>query len=53
MSAERTEAAYDGYADDDREWWAPVIAPAAVSLLEWLDGLVRTDASLVDRRPLP
>ncbi len=48
MTAEPTEAAYDGYAADYREWWAPVIAPAAVSLLDRLDGLAETDATLVD-----
>ena len=51
MSAEPSEAAYDGYAADYREWWAPVIAPAAVSLLDrldGLDGLDGADATLVD-----
>ena len=48
MTAEPTEAAYDGYAADYREWWAPVIAPAAVGLLDRLDGLVDADATLVD-----
>ena len=48
MTAEATEAAYDGYAADYREWWAPVIAPAAVSLLDRLDGLVEDGATLVD-----
>ena len=44
------EAAYDRWADDYRDWWAPVIAPAAVSLLDRLDGLVPADrpATLVD-----
>lgn len=48
MTAEPTEAPYDGYVDDYRQWWAPVIAPAAVSILDRLDGLVRAEASLVD-----
>ena len=48
MTEGSTEAAYDGYADDYREWWAPVIAPAAVSLLDRMDGLVGADATLVD-----
>ena len=48
MTAEPTEAAYDGYAADYREWWAPVIAPAAVSLLDRLDRRVEADATLVD-----
>lgn len=48
MTGEPTEAAYDGYAADYREWWAPVIAPAAVALLDRLDGVVEADATLVD-----
>ncbi len=48
MTAESTEAAYDGYATDYREWWAPVIAPAAVSLLDRLDGMVGADATVLD-----
>ena len=48
MTAEPTEAAYDGYATDYREWWAPVIAPAAVSLLNRLTDLIEPDATLVD-----
>lgn len=45
-----SDAAYDGYASDYRDWWAPVIAPAAVRLLEGLDGLISADreATLVD-----
>jgi SAM-dependent methyltransferase len=44
------KAAYDRWAADYRDWWAPVIAPAAVRLLDRLDGLVPADrpASLVD-----
>ncbi|HSK93332.1 MAG TPA: class I SAM-dependent methyltransferase [Candidatus Angelobacter sp.] len=48
MTAEPAEAAYDGYAAEYRDWWAPVIAPAALSLLDRLDDLVGTDATLVD-----
>jgi SAM-dependent methyltransferase len=33
-----TEAAYDRFAADYRDWWAPVIAPAAIRLLDRLDG---------------
>ena len=40
------DALYDGFATDYREWWAPVIAPAAVSLLDRLTG------ELPDDRPL-
>jgi len=44
------EAAYDRWATDYRDFWAPVIAPAAVGLLDRLDGLVPADrpATLVD-----
>jgi SAM-dependent methyltransferase len=44
------EAAYDRFAADYRDWWAPVIAPSAVSLLDRLDGQVPADrpATLVD-----
>ena len=44
------EAAYDGYATDYRDWWAPVIAPAAVRLLDRLDGAVPAEshATIVD-----
>jgi SAM-dependent methyltransferase len=48
MTAEPIEAAYDGYAADYRDWWAPVIGPAAISLLDRLAGLVGADATLVD-----
>ncbi len=48
MTAETSEAAYDGYATDYREWWAPVIAPSAVGLLDRLTGQVRADATLLD-----
>lgn len=44
------EAPYDRFAADYRDWWAPVIAPAAVRLLDRIDGLVPADrpATLVD-----
>jgi SAM-dependent methyltransferase len=44
------DAAYDRWAADYRDWWAPVIAPAAVGLLDRLDGLVPADrpATMVD-----
>ena len=50
MEAATTEAAYDRFAADYRDWWAPVIAPAAVSLLDRLDGQVAADrpTTLVD-----
>ncbi len=38
-----TEAAYDRYAIAYRDWWGPVIAPAAVSLLDRLDGVVSAE----------
>jgi methylase of polypeptide subunit release factors len=45
-----TEAAYDRFAADYRDWWAPVIAPSSVSLLDRLDGQVPADrgTTLVD-----
>ena len=48
MSAEPAEAAYDRYAAEYRDWWAPVIAPSAVGLLDRLTGLVPDHATLVD-----
>lgn len=41
---EPAEAAYDGFAADYRDWWAPVIAPAAVRLLDRLDSALSPDA---------
>jgi len=38
-----TEAAYDRYAAAYRDWWGPVIAPSAVTLLDRLDGAVPTE----------
>ena len=38
------EASYDRFAAAYRDWWAPVIAPAAVRLLDRLDGQVPADA---------
>ena len=45
-----SEAAYDRWASDYRDWWAPVIAPSAVRLLDRLDGLLPPDgpSTLVD-----
>ena len=40
-----SEAAYDRFADDYRDWWAPVIAPSAVRLLDRLDGAVPAERS--------
>ncbi|MCA1570106.1 MAG: class I SAM-dependent methyltransferase [Chloroflexi bacterium] len=37
------EAAYDRFAETYRDWWAPVIAPSAVRLLDRLDGLLPAD----------
>jgi SAM-dependent methyltransferase len=50
MEAPATEAAYDRFAADYRDWWAPVIAPSAVRLLDRLDGQVPADrpTTLVD-----
>jgi ubiquinone/menaquinone biosynthesis C-methylase UbiE len=38
-----TEASYDRFAATYRDWWAPVIAPSAVRLLDRLDGLLPPD----------
>jgi SAM-dependent methyltransferase len=45
-----SQAPYDGYATDYRDWWAPVIAPAAIALLDRLDGRVPAgeSATIVD-----
>ena len=37
------DAHYDGFAAEYRQWWAPVIAPSAVTLLDRLDGEVPHD----------
>lgn len=44
------EAAYDRFAAAYRDWWAPVIAPSAVRLLDRLDGLFPSDrpSTIVD-----
>ncbi len=41
-----SEASYDRYAEAYRDWWAPVIAPSAVRLLDRLDGLLPPDRPL-------
>jgi SAM-dependent methyltransferase len=41
-----SEASYDRFADAYRDWWAPVIAPSAVRLLDRLDGLLPADRPL-------
>jgi SAM-dependent methyltransferase len=38
------DAAYDQWAADYRDWWAPVIAPSAIRLLDRLDGLIPVEA---------
>lgn len=44
------EALYDGFASDYRDWWAPVLAPAAIQLLDRLQGVIPKGrpATLVD-----
>ena len=44
------EAPYDRFAAAYRDWWAPVIAPSAVALLDRLDGQLAADepATIVD-----
>ena len=51
MTAEKTRgAAYDHYGDAYRDWWAPIIAPSAVRLLDRVAPLIQADAAfeLVD-----
>jgi SAM-dependent methyltransferase len=36
MASRQTDAPYDAWASSYRDWWAPVIAPAAVDLLDRL-----------------
>jgi SAM-dependent methyltransferase len=43
MTDQPAEAAYDRFAAAYRDWWAPVIAPSAVRLLDRLDGLLPAD----------
>ncbi len=40
-----TETAYDRYAVAYRDWWGPVIAPAAVSLLDPIGAVASTNRS--------
>jgi len=49
-SIPQPEAPYDRVAAGYRDWWAPVLAPAAVRLLDRLDGLLSSDrpVTLVD-----
>lgn len=44
MEASGQEHPYDTYAEAYRDWWGPVIAPAAVRLLDRLDRLIAPDA---------
>jgi SAM-dependent methyltransferase len=37
------EASYDRYATAYRDWWAPVLAPSAIRLLNRLDGMLPPD----------
>ena len=48
MTAEPTEAAYDGFATDYHDWWAPVIGPSSVALLDRLEGRVCADSTIFD-----
>ncbi len=40
-SPSESEAPYDRFAAAYREWWAPVIAPAAIGLLDRLEGSIQ------------
>lgn len=44
MTDDETRAAYDGYGEDYLRWMAPIVGPAAVRLLDRLDGRVRPDS---------
>lgn len=44
-SDEGALAAYDRYGEAYRKWWAPIIAPSAVRLLDRLEGVAETDAA--------
>ena len=50
MTATTDEAPYDRFAEAYRDWWAPVIAPSAIRVLDQLDGLLPSDqpATVVD-----
>jgi len=50
MTEQLTEATYDRFAAAYRDWWAPVIAPSAVRLLDRLDGRIPADrpSTIVD-----
>jgi ubiquinone/menaquinone biosynthesis C-methylase UbiE len=50
MTTPTDEAPYDRFAEAYRDWWAPVIAPSAIRLLDRLDRLVAPDrrATIVD-----
>ena len=39
----QTEAPYDRFAEAYRDWWAPVIAPSSVALLDLVDGQLPRD----------
>jgi ubiquinone/menaquinone biosynthesis C-methylase UbiE len=43
MTSSPDEAPYDRFAEAYRDWWAPVIAPSAIRLLDRLDGLLPSD----------
>jgi ubiquinone/menaquinone biosynthesis C-methylase UbiE len=50
MTTTTDEAPYGRFAEAYRGWWAPVIAPSAIRLLDRLDGLLPPDrpATIVD-----
>ena len=50
MTDHPSEASYDRFAAAYRDWWAPVIAPSAVRLLDRLDGRIPADrpSTIVD-----
>ncbi len=46
MIDEPDEAAYDGFGEAYRDWWAPIIAPWSVGLLDRLEGVLGRDAEV-------
>jgi SAM-dependent methyltransferase len=46
VTDELPEAPYDRYGEAYRDWWAPLIAPGALRLIERLQGLLPADSSM-------
>jgi SAM-dependent methyltransferase len=46
MAGDRDQAAYDAFGRAYRKWWAPIIAPSAVRLLDRLEVVLDRDAEV-------